>query len=65
MAGLVTIAVGRIRDGAGAARVAMVVAFAVHSTFDFLWHVPVLPILLVLSVTALSDYRGERHIATR
>ncbi|MHA6629104.1 O-antigen ligase family protein [Pseudonocardia sichuanensis] len=42
---------GRSRDGAAAA--ALLAAFAVHSAFDFLWHVPVLPLLVVLVVAVL------------
>ena len=55
--GLAALAVGALRrrapPAAGPAALAVVAAFAVHSAFDFLWHVPVLPLLLAVSVTTL------------
>jgi hypothetical protein len=35
------------------AALAVLAAFAVHSAFDFLWHIPVLPLLVVLAAVAL------------
>ncbi|MBW0089004.1 O-antigen ligase family protein [Pseudonocardia sp. KRD-184] len=41
-------AVRRWRTAAGPPVLALLAAFAVHSTADFLWHIPVLPLLLVV-----------------
>ncbi len=50
----------RTRDGAAAA--ALLAGFAVHSAFDFLWHVPVLPLLVVLVVAVLTpQHPTERN----
>ncbi len=55
LAALAVAAVGsRTRDGAAAA--AVIAGFAVHSAFDFLWHIPVLPLLLVLSAVSLTPH---------
>jgi hypothetical protein len=36
-------------------------AFAVHSAFDFMWHVPVVPIVVAALVgAALAPGRGSR-----
>jgi hypothetical protein len=51
---------GRTRDGAAAA--ALLAGFVVHSAFDFLWHVPVLPLLVVLIVAVLTpQHPSERN----
>ena len=34
---------------------AILTAFAAHSTFDFLWHIPVLPLLVTAAVVPLLD----------
>jgi hypothetical protein len=34
---------------------AILAAFAAHSTFDFLWHIPVLPLLVTAAVVPLLD----------
>jgi hypothetical protein len=36
----------------------------VHSAFDFLWHVPVLPLLMVLSVVLLITVPHHREELT-
>ena len=35
---------------------AILAAFAAHSTFDFLWHIPVLPLLVGIAVVPLLDH---------
>jgi hypothetical protein len=35
---------------------AILAAFAAHSTFDFLWHIPVLPLLVTAAVVPLLDH---------
>jgi O-antigen ligase len=35
------------------AALAVLAAFGVHSAFDFLWHIPVLPLLVVLAAVVL------------
>jgi O-Antigen ligase len=35
---------------------AILAAFAAHSTFDFLWHIPVLPLLVMAAVVPLLDH---------
>jgi hypothetical protein len=52
--GALAFAGARLRTREGAAAAAVVAGFAVHSAFDFLWHIPVLPLLLTLSVVALT-----------
>ena len=56
LAGAVALAIGALRrrtaPGAVAA-LAVLAGFAVHSAFDFLWHIPVLPLLAVLAAVAL------------
>jgi hypothetical protein len=56
VAGLAALAAGALRSRTreSAAAAAIVTAFAVHSAFDFLWHVPVLPLLLILTVVPLT-----------
>ncbi|MGQ0576386.1 MAG: O-antigen ligase family protein [Pseudonocardia sp.] len=59
VAGLVALAFGALRRDGPLPRgppvaAALVTAFAVHSAFDFLWHIPVLPLVLVLSVAAAT-----------
>lgn len=44
----------RSRTPAGAAAFAVVAGFTVHSAFDFIWHIPVLPLLLTVSVIILA-----------
>ena len=39
---------------------AVLAAFAAHSTFDFLWHIPVLPLLVTAAVVPLLD-RPSHH----
>jgi len=39
---------------------AILAAFAAHSTFDFLWHIPVLPLLVTAAVVPLLD-RPSHH----
>lgn len=52
--GALAFAGGRPRTREGAAAAAVVAGFAVHSAFDFLWHIPVLPLLLTLAVVSLA-----------
>ncbi len=49
----------RGRTGAGPPVVALTGAFAVHSAFDFLWHIPVLPLLLVVGTVPLLSRTTE------
>jgi hypothetical protein len=49
----------RWRSAAGPPVLAVTAAFAVHSAFDFLWHVPVLPLLLVLGTVPLLSRNEE------
>lgn len=49
----------RWRTGTGTPVVALVGAFAVHSAFDFLWHIPVLPLLLVVGTVPLLSRTTE------
>ena len=50
----------RQRRTAGAPFAAAVLAaFAVHSTFDFLWHIPVLPLVVVAAVVPLLDQPSQ------
>jgi O-antigen ligase len=56
--GAAALAVGAARrlrqnPGRAGAALAVVTAVAVHGAFDFLWHIAVLPILLVLSAVSL------------
>lgn len=51
----------RRRTPEAAATLAVVAAFAVHSAFDFLWHVPVLLLLMILSVTLLTGSNHDNH----
>jgi O-antigen ligase len=58
LAGAVALAAGAVRRlrparAPAAAALGALTAFAVHSAFDFLWHIPVLPLALVLSVVPL------------
>ena len=52
---LVALAVAglRARTVTGAAATAAVAGFAAHSAFDFLWHIPVLPLLLAVATAVL------------
>lgn len=61
VAGLLVLAAAalRARSGSGAAALAVLAAFAVHSAFDFLWHVPALPLLVVLAVAVLVPETQE------
>ncbi len=67
LAGAVALAAGAVRRPrmrrrpTEAAALAVVAAFAVHSAFDFLWHVPVLPLLMILSVTLLTGSTHDHH----
>ncbi len=49
----------RWRTGTGPPVVALAGAFAVHSAFDFLWHIPVLPLLLVVGTVPLLSRPTE------
>ena len=62
-AALVVGAVRRRREAPAraAAALAIVTAVAVHGAFDFLWHIAVLPLLLVLSVVSLLP-SSERQL---
>ena len=58
LAGAGALAVGAARAGRlpasePIAGLAVLAAFGVHSAFDFLWHIPVLPLLAVLAALAL------------
>jgi hypothetical protein len=72
VAGAVALAMGAVpraarglrRSPERAAAVAILAAFAVHSAFDFLWHVPVLPLLMVLSVVLLITVPHHREELT-
>lgn len=57
LAGVAVLIAGslRRRTPEAAAVLAVVAAFAVHSAFDFLWHVPVLPLLMILTVVCLTS----------
>ncbi|QJY46820.1 O-antigen ligase family protein [Pseudonocardia broussonetiae] len=62
VAALGALAVGaarRWRSAAGPPVLALVAAFAVHSTADFLWHVPVLPLLLVVCAVTQPPHPSE------
>ncbi|MGI5126784.1 O-antigen ligase family protein [Pseudonocardia sp. CA-107938] len=53
----------RARSVAGAAATAAVAGFAAHSAFDFLWHIPVLPLQLAVTTAVLLTHaplRSER-----
>ncbi|MGE3288496.1 MAG: O-antigen ligase family protein, partial [Pseudonocardia sp.] len=50
---LVLAAARRWRDVTGAPALAIVAAFALHSAADFLWHIPVLPLLVLLCTVPL------------
>lgn len=56
---LVVGATRRWRTAAGPPALAIVTAFAVHSAFDFLWHIPVLPLLLVVCAVPLLSLPAE------
>jgi O-antigen ligase len=43
------------------AALAVLAAFGVHSAFDFLWHIPVLPLLVVLAAVALVPVHHHTH----
>jgi O-antigen ligase len=55
VAALAAVAVAglRARTVAGAVATAAVASFAAHSAFDFLWHIPVLPLLLAVTTALL------------
>jgi hypothetical protein len=58
LGGAAALAVGAARrlrraPGRAAGALAVLAAVAVHGAFDFLWHIAVLPLLLVLSVVSL------------
>jgi O-antigen ligase len=58
LAGASALAVGAVRrrhrsPRRAAAALAVLAAAAVHGAFDFLWHIAVLPLVLVLSVVTL------------
>jgi hypothetical protein len=68
--GLVLAGVGALVAGAAhrrgrpgsTAAIALLAAFGVHSGFDFLWHIPVLPLLAVLAaVTLVPVHRHTRE----
>ena len=68
VAALAAVAVAglRARTVAGAVAAAAVAGFAAHSAFDFLWHIPVLPLLLAVTTALLLTERplrsdGELH----
>ncbi len=60
---LVAMAVGglRARTLGGAAAAAAVAAFAAHSAFDFLWHIPLLPLLLAAATALLITENTPRE----
>ncbi len=47
------------RTASGPFAAAVLAAFAVHSTFDFLWHIPVLPLVVVAAVVPLLDQPSQ------
>jgi len=49
----------RRRTSGGPFAAAVLAAFAVHSTFDFLWHIPVLPLVVVAAVVPLLDQPSQ------
>jgi len=49
---------------AAPAALAVIAAFAVHSAFDFLWHIAVVPLLLVLSVVTLLPAADRPSVRT-
>lgn len=65
--GLVAVAAGalllaaarRWREPAGPPALAVLTAFALHSAADFLWHIPVLPLLIVLCTVPLLSHPLE------
>lgn len=64
LAGAAALVAGTVRrrpTAEATAALAIVAAFAVHSAFDFLWHVPVLPLLMILSVTQLIGSSHDHH----
>lgn len=58
VAGAAALMVGALRRR-DAAAVAVLAGFAVHSAFDFLWHIPVLPLLLILTAVPLITHPRE------
>lgn len=64
VAALIALAVGGLgrRTLGGAAAAAAVAGFAVHSAFDFLWHIPVLPLLLAVVATVLITEPDRRDV---
>ena len=46
---------------------AILAAFAAHSTFDFLWHIPVLPLVVAAAAVPLLDqpYQPVEQEVTR
>jgi len=62
VAALAAVAVAglRARTVAGAVAAAAVAGFAAHSAFDFLWHIPVLPLLLAVATALLLTERPLR-----
>lgn len=63
VAALVALVVGglRARTPGGAAAAAVVAGFAAHSAFDFLWHIPLLPLLLAVAVALLITRHPQRE----
>jgi O-antigen ligase len=52
----------RRRLPGGAAAAAVLAAFAAHSAFDFLWHIPVVPLLVVAAVVPLLDRPTHQEV---
>jgi O-antigen ligase len=58
--GSLGVAAYRRRHAAGGPFAAAVLAaFATHSTFDFLWHIPVLPLVVVAAAVPLLDQPSQ------
>jgi O-antigen ligase len=49
----------RRRTAGGPFAAAVLTAFAAHSAFDFLWHIPVLPLVVVAAVVPLLDQHSQ------
>ncbi|MGD9525854.1 O-antigen ligase family protein [Pseudonocardia sp.] len=56
---LLLAAARRWRDATGPPALAILAAFALHSAADFLWHIPVLPLLVLLCVVPLLTRSPE------
>jgi hypothetical protein len=54
-------ALRRRHTAGGPYAAAILAAFAAHSTFDFLWHIPVLPLLVTAAAVPLLDQPSRQE----